>query len=241
MLPQKNWIVRGAGIVGKENYQELITSHLKFSEGVARKFYREYQHSQLEFDDIRSAAYYGLCRAASRYEESRGVSFRAYSYMRIRGAMYDLLRCDISPFSSRRAVEEARVSNDNFNQKQQTSSLQSLQIAISRTIDELGVCFSGESIENQLELTYLDDCSPEESSTKVAFRQFVSSHLDKLPEKEREVVKRRYFYDQSFPEIAPHLNDVRTSWLCRIHTRALDRLRSMMIEGDAQEWLQEVA
>ena len=43
-------------------------------------------------DDIRSAAFEGLVRAADRYDSKRGVAFSGYAYNRIKGAVLDFLR-----------------------------------------------------------------------------------------------------------------------------------------------------
>lgn len=46
----------------------------------------------IDFDELRSAAYMGLVEAASRFNESHGVSFSTYAYPRINGAIHDYLR-----------------------------------------------------------------------------------------------------------------------------------------------------
>src|SRR5260221_6592847 len=48
--------------------------------------------SPLAHDDLQSAGVLGYLRAASRYDASRGASFRGYCAMRIRGAVIDELR-----------------------------------------------------------------------------------------------------------------------------------------------------
>lgn len=46
----------------------------------------------LTLDDIKSAAYYALVDAASRYDPKRGVSFPAYAKIRIAGEISDCFR-----------------------------------------------------------------------------------------------------------------------------------------------------
>jgi RNA polymerase sigma factor (sigma-70 family) len=46
----------------------------------------------LTLDDIRSAAYYALVEAASRYDPERGVSFPTYAKIRISGEITDCFR-----------------------------------------------------------------------------------------------------------------------------------------------------
>ncbi len=46
----------------------------------------------VDVEDIRSAAYYGLVEAASRYNPDLGVAFSTFAYPRIFGAIHDFLR-----------------------------------------------------------------------------------------------------------------------------------------------------
>src|SRR5476651_2299257 len=48
--------------------------------------------SHLDHDDLQSAGVLGYLRAASRFDASRGASFRGYCALRIRGAVLDELR-----------------------------------------------------------------------------------------------------------------------------------------------------
>src|SRR5471030_1731122 len=48
--------------------------------------------SHLDHDDLQSAGVLGYLRAASRYDISRGASFRGFCAVRIRGAVLDELR-----------------------------------------------------------------------------------------------------------------------------------------------------
>jgi RNA polymerase sigma factor (sigma-70 family) len=46
----------------------------------------------VDLEDLISAAYLGLCEAASRFDTSKNVSFSTFAYFRINGAIYDYLR-----------------------------------------------------------------------------------------------------------------------------------------------------
>ena len=48
--------------------------------------------NHLDHDDLQSAGVLGYLRAATRYDESKGASFRGYCAVRIRGAVLDELR-----------------------------------------------------------------------------------------------------------------------------------------------------
>lgn len=225
-----------------EQYHSLIASHLDFAESLAKKFQWEFQHANLEFDDIRSAAFIGLCNAAQRFEDSRGASFRSFSYMRIRGAMLDAMRKNNNFFSGRSAVSKARKYVEELRDEMEEDwQCRSFATMLKRSVEALGLDCVAAGLDDEVELTYLDSISPEEHSTQAAFRAFVANHLARLPEKERMVLVLRYYEDKSFPEMAPEFNDARTSWLSRIHTRALDRLRTVLPENEVQDWLRQMA
>jgi RNA polymerase sigma factor for flagellar operon FliA len=70
---------------------QLVVDFMPFAEKLAR------QKSQntpkfIEFDELRSAAYYGLIKAVDKFNPELDVSFSTYAYIRIVGAMKDWLR-----------------------------------------------------------------------------------------------------------------------------------------------------
>lgn len=46
----------------------------------------------IDFEELQSAAYLGLVEAASRYDDTMGVTFQTFAYQRIWGAIIDHLR-----------------------------------------------------------------------------------------------------------------------------------------------------
>ena len=72
--------------------QELVLTHVPYVHRLARRFYRQYRSCGIDFDDCISAGYVGLCRPAQRYDQTLGHDFKTFSFLRIRGAMFDLLR-----------------------------------------------------------------------------------------------------------------------------------------------------
>jgi RNA polymerase sigma factor (sigma-70 family) len=46
----------------------------------------------IDFEEIQSAAYLGLCESAGRFDETKGVCFSTFVYPRILGAINDYLR-----------------------------------------------------------------------------------------------------------------------------------------------------
>lgn len=55
----------------------------------------------VEIDDLIGWGHMGLMEAASRFDASRGVTFRTFAHRRIRGAMFDGLRKQLSSYCVR--------------------------------------------------------------------------------------------------------------------------------------------
>lgn len=70
---------------------QLAERYIPLADGIARSRSRSLPPN-VTFEDIRSAAYYGLAEAASRYDESRGVPFPTYARTRISGEITDFFR-----------------------------------------------------------------------------------------------------------------------------------------------------
>lgn len=70
---------------------QLAELYVPLADGIARSRSSNLPPN-VTFDDVRSAAYYGLADAASRYDESRGVPFPSYARTRISGEITDFFR-----------------------------------------------------------------------------------------------------------------------------------------------------
>ena len=72
--------------------------------------------------------------------------------------------------------------------------------------------------------------TPEEQIIDIQERREFRRLLATLPEKERIVVEGYYFQGKSFTQIADEYRGLSKSWVSRIHSRALRRLREKLEE-----------
>ena len=70
---------------------ELIVNYMPLANKLA---WKKSSHTPLcvSYEELQSAAYFGLVDAANKYDESRGVGFATYAKTRIWGAIGDYLR-----------------------------------------------------------------------------------------------------------------------------------------------------
>lgn len=70
--------------------EELIHQHLPLARRLARKKSRTI--SCVGYDELESAAFFGLVLAAKNYDSSKNICFAAFASFRIKGAIQDYLR-----------------------------------------------------------------------------------------------------------------------------------------------------
>src|SRR5689334_1963554 len=81
-------VVRMAARGRLEQRDELVTTHLRLADVLARGFVSDADG----LDDLRQVAAIGLLKAADRYDRNRGVPFPAYAIPMIRGELRHHLR-----------------------------------------------------------------------------------------------------------------------------------------------------
>ena len=92
--------------------EKMILEHYPLVRIIASRMVRRFP-SHIEVDELVNIGILGLIDAIDRYDMARGVPFRAYAEIRIRGAIVDALReADWTPRAVRRngsRLEEART------------------------------------------------------------------------------------------------------------------------------------
>lgn len=209
----------------KSTLVELVSSNMEYARGLARRFYLERLQSGLERGDFESAAYLGLCDAAARYDSDKSENFRAYAFLRIHGAMVDLVRR--AGFITRK---EFAVMNSLtlFTEDDNGCGLRRRPILISFAdiLLEAGIKLHFNEHRRVIDLSYSNGITPESISINRASKAFVRVLLDELPDKEKRVLFLKYYENMTFEQMSDQFNGATRSWLCRIHARALARLRT---------------
>ena len=229
--------------VPKENIP-LVIKNVKFADRLARQFYLERRALGIELDEYVGAARYGLCDAARRYDARKGENFITFCYFRIRGALYDLLKQNggisrshyhrlvnerFETVARRETLADAGEGRLPYAFTDNISGLQRLSIVL----EEFGIRVYPHTSSTGVTLTYAKPTDPETLTVRSSIRDYVRALVDRLPERERQVIERHYFEDGSFVKLREDLGHVSKSWVSRLHGRALGNLRQMIRTDNA--------
>jgi RNA polymerase sigma factor for flagellar operon FliA len=198
----------------------------------------------VEVDDLIQAGMMGLLDAASRYDELRGAMFETYAAQRIRGAMLDELRgADWLPRSLRRDMRRIEAAISRLQQKlgkapSESQIAKELDISLPEYQQMLQEGrgaqllyyedFHGEGDEDFFErYEFSSDSNPLELLQDGRFREALIQAIERLPERERQMMGMHYEQDMNLREIGEVMG-VSESRVCQLHSQAVARLRTSL-------------
>jgi RNA polymerase sigma factor FliA len=207
--------------------------------------------AHVDIADLVQSGVFGLWDAIDRFEPGRGLKFETYAMQRIRGAILDELRAqDWVPRSVRSRAREVERALERLESRLQRSATDAevaaelgitiaelrelyaqLQLTSVVALDELiAVGRGGTSIAEMLP----DDTVEEPGAflDSVESRRLLAEAVSQLTDRDRVVVSLYYFENLTLAEIGRVLG-VTESRVCQLHTRAVLRLRSKMLEASA--------
>lgn len=207
--------------------------------------------AHVDIADLVQSGVFGLWDAIDRFEPGRGLKFETYAMQRIRGAILDELRAqDWVPRSVRSRAREVERALERLESRLQRSATDAevaaeLGITIAQlrelyaqfqltsvvALDELmAVGCGGTSIAETLPDNTVEE--PGAFLDSVESRRLLAEAVSQLTDRDRVVVSLYYFENLTLAEIGRVLG-VTESRVCQLHTRAVLRLRSKMLEASA--------
>ncbi len=202
---------------------------------------------QVEFDDLVSYGILGLIDAIEKYDITLGIKFKTYATTRIKGAIIDEIRAlDWIPRSLRQKVKQLEKIYTELEYKyRRPATDKEIAEVLEITEEELGrliLDMSGTSLLSLDDIWYSNDDekigmintieSPSEQGPDVTLeqkemKQFLIDAINRLPEREKEVIILYYYDDLTLKEIGSVVG-LTESRICQLHTQAILRLKGCL-------------
>jgi RNA polymerase sigma factor for flagellar operon FliA len=224
--------------------EALIVEHLSLIKHIAHRVATRLPAS-VEISDLVNAGVLGLIDAVDKFQPDRGVKFKTYAELRVRGAMIDSLRdIDWAPRSLRRKSRDlervygeleqklGRPATDEEVSEALGQDLEGLHALLDQlnglTIGSFDDSFQHNDNEAMINY-YPDDGSnnPHFRFQAVELTKILGEAIDTLPEKERLVLSLYYYEELTMKEIGSVLG-VNESRVSQLHSKATLRLRSKL-------------
>jgi len=193
--------------------------------------------SVVDYDDLLGAGREGLFDAARKFDASRGIPFRSYASLRVRGAILDGVRhqAHLPRRAHERfaALEAALIEEEGAlgvahsparshlapgdAERRMAEHLASVAsaAALGVTVHSDDVSTAGSTDDEHL--------NPEEQLAQAEVLDLVRRTMDEMAPDEAGVIRSYYFEGKSLTDIAQQENLSR-SWLSRLHAQAMERL-----------------
>lgn len=220
--------------------ETLIMTHLSKVKYIADRIAAKLP-SSVERDDLYGAGVIGLIDAVERYDPSRGVAFTTFAEMRVRGAILDNLRS--LDWASRTVRRRAREVQNAYGQIEKLKGAPATEEEVAmhlrmplkelhnilREISGLNITDLDEQDEKTglslMDTIYDTSASPFEAYEDSERRQRLSEAVDKLPERERQVIALYYVEELNMKEIGAVLG-ITESRVSQLRTQAVVRMRA---------------
>lgn len=227
-------LIRRAREGDREAKQRLIEENTGLIWSVARRYFGR----GAEPDDLYQLGCVGFLKAIDGFDTDYGTQFSTYAVPKIAGEIRRFLRDDGTVKVSRTVKEQAakirqarllleqRIGREpKISELCRETGLTAEEIAFAETATGPADSFQRESGEDgfTLELVLGDYGAEEKLVEHVALR----AAIDKLPERERQVIALRYYHGMTQQNCAKvlHVSQVQIS---RLERRAVEALRSLL-------------
>jgi len=181
----------------------------------------------------------GLLDAAMRFDADRGTSFRAYANYRVYGAIIDSIRkmMDVPRRLHERLRAEqaaALVGEDCIGSGLRLNGLNEHELEAGFT-DHLAAIATAAALGAERP----DDAdpfegwggNPEQAFERAELYASVRDAMQTLPVDDAEIIRLYHLEGYTLEQIATNM-EMSRSWVCRLHRRAMGRLKERLAAGD---------
>ncbi|HTB74822.1 MAG TPA: sigma-70 family RNA polymerase sigma factor [Polyangiaceae bacterium] len=196
----------------------------------ARQVARRIASAPITLDDLRSFGREGLLQAARSFDASRGVPFRRWANMRIRGAMIDGMRqwgqLPRRVYHELRAMAAGDATLEGLADDDATTPAATAEAAdrrLSSYLAGIATAIAVGSMVGHEDVADGPERSPEEIASRAELAEQVRAIVGRLPDAERTLIERHYFGDETLDQASASLG-LSKSWGSRLHARAVERI-----------------
>lgn len=185
----------------------------------------------VQLDELASYGHEGLLVAARSYDAARGVPFRRWANLRIRGAVIDGVRSNASLSRSAYRRLRALEASDAFQEAMQEETSSSLEPSAEAADAKLGSFLEGMAMAmamsmfsksgEEIERSPDPAARQEEELGRAQLYEALRSAVANRPEPERVLLEAYYFQEKTMEDAAAALG-LSKSWASRLHARAVE-------------------
>jgi len=200
--------------------------------------------SHVEYEDMLSYGIFGLIDAVDKFDLAKGVKFETYASLRIRGAIIDNIRkLDWVPRALRQRNKQLDLAYAELEaQLGREPSGEELAMRLGVNEEEVENMIRKASVISLVSLDdYLDQNhempfygagktgseTPEELYERQEMKETLAEAIERLSEKEQQVITLYYFEELTLKEISKIMG-VSESRVSQIHSKAVLRLRTRL-------------
>lgn len=217
-----------------EEVLERFHGNLPLVEPIARGL-RRATESSVDLQELLSFGREGLLDASRRYDADRGVPFRGYARIRVKGAMIDgmrqaarlprriyqrLIAIQAANEFSAGALEDLSAPRPPGARARDAE--EKLQEHLAGMVTAMVMGLVAEPTPSG-DFKQPEQDTPEQQASLSELSKLLRQGIETLPVEEAELVRRHYFDGDQFDRIAEQMG-VSKSWASRLHTRAIKRL-----------------
>jgi RNA polymerase sigma factor for flagellar operon FliA len=209
---------------------------------VARQMVRRIGGGIVTLDDLESFGQEGLLQAARTFDASRGVPFRRWANMRIKGAMLDGIRqwgnLPRRVYRELQGMEAGDRMLEAYDEEDSANPTTTPEAADERLTTYLAGIATAIAVGTMMAAPRENidaegrDVTPEDLLAEAQLMARVKAVVAKLPDQERALVERHYFKGETLDEAAAAIG-LSKSWGSRLHARAIESIaRELRRAGD---------
>lgn len=214
--------------------EKLVTDNIGLVHHVLGKL-SAYLPPNLDYEDLVQQGLVGLVEAANLYDVSKEIRFSTYAYIRVRGAIIDVLRSQGwgSRGGSAKATVVEEVFNDMTKHLGRDPTMEELAEALGIDMDELQYILSSKALPYCVSLESMGADPKKDQLTAHAQmeleeeKNFLIDMINQLSEQERLVLTLYYYEDLRLKEIAS-IFGVTESRISQIHREVIFKLKARM-------------